>query len=250
MSAPSSDPIVAIEALSHGYAGRDRAFELRVPSLHIAPGRFHALVGPSGSGKSTLLDILALVRRPQKAADYFFTPAPGARPADVNAAWRAGDDATLADLRRIGVGYVLQSGGLLPFLSVAENVSLPIALAGARPDPRATRRLLGEFGMEAHADKRVERLSGGERQRVAIARALAHRPVMVLADEPTAAVDRDLARAIVEALATRARQAQAAVVMVTHDEAIVDGVADVKIRFVRAAHGARSVRYEIREERR
>jgi len=98
--------------------------------------------------------------------------------------------------------------------------------------------------MRQHARKAPNQLSGGERQRVAVVRALAHNPALVLADEPTASVDRALARNIVLGLADRARSRGAAVVMVTHDEALVEGIADRRIRLVRSGEQADQVRYE------
>ncbi|WP_430432235.1 ABC transporter ATP-binding protein [Oceanicaulis sp.] len=211
------------------------------------PARFYALVGPSGSGKSTLLDMLALVRQPTYADAFVFRP-DGEQVVDIAHLWSRRRESRLADLRRTGIGYVLQTGGLMPFLSVAENVALPNQLVGRNPSRQEVETLLAEFGMDAHSGKRPAKLSGGERQRVAIARALAHRPALVLADEPTAAVDRELARAIVRGFAARARADGAAVVMVTHDEALIDGAADVKIRFACTARDSRSVRFETREE--
>lgn len=239
----SHGPVVAARGLSRIYETRDRRFEVRAEALTIAPSRFYALVGPSGSGKSTVLDMLALVRRPSACDAFVFAPG-GGDAVDVGRLWSRDRQDALADLRRIGIGYVLQTGGLLPFLSVEQNVRLPNALIGRNPTSREVRALLAELGMEGHARKRPSRLSGGERQRVAIARALAHRPALVLADEPTAAVDRELARSIVESFASRARAENAAVVMVTHDEALIDGVADEKIRFHRAGRTGDHIVYE------
>lgn len=236
-------PVVEARSLSRVHETRDRRFEVHVSNLRIMPSKFYALVGPSGSGKSTLLDMLALVRRPTSADGFHFRPDGGAI-VDVAHLWARQREGALADLRRSGIGYVLQTGGLMPFLSVAENVALPSRLIGRKPSRQEVSRLLSELGVEAHARKHPAKLSGGERQRVAIARALAHRPALVLADEPTAAVDRELARTIVEGFAVRAKADDAAVVMVTHDEALIDNMADVKIRFSCTARNARGVTFE------
>jgi putative ABC transport system ATP-binding protein len=203
------------------------AFRLRVPSLRVHAGEFVALVGDSGSGKSTLLDMLALVLRPSEAGAFRIRA--GARDTDVMALWRAGREGALARIRREHLGYVLQTGGLLPFLSVRGNLELPLRMNGRRDDgavAAAARRM----GIADHLDSRPDRLSGGERQRVAVLRALLHRPALVLADEPTAAVDKSRARAIVADFHAAARALGTAIVMVTHDLDLVRPVADTTYR--------------------
>jgi putative ABC transport system ATP-binding protein len=203
------------------------AFRLTVPSLRVHAGEFVALVGDSGSGKSTLLDMLALVLRPSEAGAFRIRD--GARDTDVMALWRAGREGALARIRRERLGYVLQTGGLLPFLSVRGNLELPLRMNGRRDDGAvavAARRM----GIADHLDSRPDRLSGGERQRVAVLRALLHRPALVLADEPTAAVDKSRARAIVADFHAAARALGTAIVMVTHDLDLVGPVADTTYR--------------------
>lgn len=237
------NPVVELSGLSRVHRTRDRTFEIYAPSIVIEQGGFYAVVGPSGSGKSTLLDMLALVRRPTEVGAFTMWP-DGETGFDIGAIWRSGRDDDLADLRRSAIGYVLQTGGLLPFLNVSANVALPLKLVGLRPSSSDILNMLDEFGMRQHARKSPSRLSGGERQRVAVIRALAHNPALVLADEPTAAVDRALARDIVLGLADRARSQGAAVVMVTHDEKLVDGIADRRIRLVRAGDQPEHVQYQ------
>jgi putative ABC transport system ATP-binding protein len=203
------------------------AFRLQVPSLRVHAGEFVALVGDSGSGKSTLLDMLALVLRPSEAG--VFRIREGAQDTDVMALWRARREGALARIRRERLGYVLQTGGLLPFLSVRGNLELPLRITGRRDDGAvagAARRM----GIADHLDSRPDRLSGGERQRVAVLRALLHRPALVLADEPTAAVDKSRARAIVADFHAAARALGTAIVMVTHDLDLVGPVADTTYR--------------------
>jgi putative ABC transport system ATP-binding protein len=162
-------------------------FELHVPELTIVEGEVLVLRGASGCGKSTLLDILAAALRPDTAATFELMPEEG--PAvDLAALWRRGDLAALTRVRGEAMGYVLQTGGLLPFLTVADNIRLPARLLGRPPDG-AAEDLAGRLGIARHLRSLPGKLSVGERQRVAIARALAHRPRIVLADEPTASVD-------------------------------------------------------------
>jgi len=243
MDDPLPNPVVEIRDLSRVHRTRDRTFEIYAPSIMIEAGGFYAVVGPSGSGKSTLLDMLALVRRPTAIGSFKMWPG-NESVFDIGEIWRTGGDSDLADLRRSAIGYVLQTGGLLPFLNVSANVALPLKLLGARARSSDILKMLDEFGMRQHARKAPNQLSGGERQRVAVVRALAHNPALVLADEPTASVDRALARNIVLGLADRARSRGAAVVMVTHDEALVEGIADRRIRLVRSGEQADQVRYE------
>jgi putative ABC transport system ATP-binding protein len=221
------DPLVEMTALVRLRERGSSAFRLQVPSLRVHAGEFVALVGDSGSGKSTLLDMLALVLRPSEADAFRIRE--GAEDTDVMALWRAGREGALARIRRERLGYVLQTGGLLPFLSVRGNLELPLRINGRRDDGSvadAARRL----GIADHLDSRPDRLSGGERQRVAVLRALLHRPALVLADEPTAAVDKSRARAIVADFRAAAQALGTAIVMVTHDLDLVRTVADTTYR--------------------
>ena len=204
------------------------SFELIVPELFLERGVMVALVGASGCGKSTLLDCLALVSRPTSCRTFSFQTERGGDPAavDVNGLWLGGREAALARLRREHLGYVLQSGGLLPFLTVRENLELPLRLLGIKPERQRIEDLAQALGIAGHLEKKPQFLSGGQRQRAAVLRALVHEPTLVLADEPTAAVERTRALAIVEDLRRLARSSGATVVMVTHDTALIEGLAD------------------------
>lgn len=220
-------PLVEMAALVRLRERGTSAFRLTVPSLRVHGGEFVALVGDSGSGKSTLLDMLALVLRPSEAGAFRIRD--GAKDTDVMALWRAGREGALARIRRERLGYVLQTGGLLPFLSVRGNLELPLRMSG-RHDDGAVAVAARRMGIADHLDSRPDRLSGGERQRVAVLRALLHGPALVLADEPTAAVDKSRARAIVADFRAAAQALGTAIVMVTHDLDLVRPVADTTYR--------------------
>ena len=206
---------VTMRDVERRYRSEDGEFVLLVPALDVAPGECLSVLGPSGSGKSTLLDLLALLAAPERASA--FTLAAGGRNHDVAALWQHGRRGDLTALRARHVGYVLQTGGLLPYLTVRGNILL-------------TRRLLrlpGEGPLLALAERlelrhllgrTPDQLSVGQRQRVAVARALAHGPGLLLADEPTAALDTALAGTVVDALLDASALVGAALVLVTHDE--------------------------------
>lgn len=164
------------------------AFRLRVPSMQIALGEKIALIGESGCGKSTLLDMLSMTLRPTEIGSFRFRPERGADPVDISELWRKKQLNRLGDLRRLRIGYVMQTGGLLPYLTVRENINLSRRLLDMADDGLVD-ELAGDLGIRRHLDKLPHMLSVGERQRVAIGRALAHRPAIVIADEPTASLD-------------------------------------------------------------
>jgi putative ABC transport system ATP-binding protein len=175
--------------------------------LAVAAGEWVAIVGESGSGKSTLLNVVAGLDRPDagevrldgRAVDY-------------------GDDATITLWRRKNLGFVFQAFHLLPYLSVSENVALPLALGGAGASERAARaeEMLAAVGLAGFGGRKPGSLSGGEMQRVAIARALVHRPRLVLADEPTGNLDESSAGAVLDCLRDAVKGAGAAAIMATH----------------------------------
>ncbi|MGE5153520.1 MAG: ABC transporter ATP-binding protein [Bdellovibrio bacteriovorus] len=190
-------------------------FELRVPELRIRPGEVVVLRGASGCGKSTLLDLLALALKPDGAETFNFRPEHQGS-ADLLHLWGRGDLDGLGRLRAANIGYVLQTGGLLPFLTARENIALSCRLLGRDPGG-AIERLSERLGILHLLDRSPGQLSLGERQRVAIARAMAHRPSVVLADEPTASVDPVNAAAILDLLLELVRQAGVTAVIASHD---------------------------------
>lgn len=167
---------------------QEHTFSLFVPHLDIMRGERIALLGRSGSGKSTLLDMLALILKPEGAERFLFSP--GNTEYDIMPCWNSRNSAdSLGKLRLGHMGYVLQTGGLLPFLTVRDNILLSCKVQG-RPNDRAKLdELVQRLSIGHLLDKLPGKISLGERQRVSIARALIHGPDLVIADEPTAALD-------------------------------------------------------------
>jgi ABC-type lipoprotein export system ATPase subunit len=176
-------------------------------SLTIAEGEFTAIMGASGSGKSTLMNILGALDRPS-SGDYWLD---GERVSAMN-------DATLSRLRNRKIGFVFQSFNLLPRLDATENVEVPLIYAGVPARERRTRaiRSLQKVGLGERLTHRPSQLSGGQQQRVAIARALVTEPRLLLADEPTGALDSDTTRQIL-ALLDELHAAGLTILLVTHE---------------------------------
>lgn len=227
----SAGPMVRLEGLGKRRTQGGSVFELRVPSFSVGAGQVVAVVGASGCGKSTLLDIVALVMAPTTVQVFEMNPGGGARARDIRQLWAAADEESLAALRRDYLGYVLQTGGLLPFLSVRDNITLPGRIKGMADDDVRIVRLAARLGVAGCLDRMPDSLSIGQRQRVAILRALAHKPRLVLADEPTAAVDKARAWAIMDDMHALARDEAVAVVVVTHDVELVAQRADQTYTF-------------------
>ncbi len=181
-------------------------------SLAIDEGEFTALVGPSGSGKTTLLQLIGCLDKP-----------------DQGVVRLKGQDVTRysanqrADLRRTSIGFVFQFFALVPVLTAYENVELPLLLSGVKPTERRERvtELLKAVGLQERVKHRPDQLSGGEQQRVAIARALAPRPLLVLADEPTANLDTANGQQAMEIMQRLNQETGTAFVFATHDPRVV-----------------------------
>jgi putative ABC transport system ATP-binding protein len=181
-------------------------------SLSIAEGEFTALVGPSGSGKTTLLQLIGCLDKPDRGA----VTIRGQDVTRLNANQRA-------DLRRERIGFIFQFFALVPVLTAYENVELPLLLSGVKPKERRARvtELLAAVGVSNRAGHRPDQMSGGEQQRVAIARALAPRPVLVLADEPTANLDTANGQQAMEIMRRLNLETGTAFVYATHDPRVV-----------------------------
>lgn len=201
------------------------SFELQIPDFQVARGEFIAVTGESGCGKSTLLDMLALVLQPQQGGEFQFLD-PAGNIQDISALWRDSAEDQLAVLRRTRLGYVPQSGGLLPFLSISQNLYLPPRLNGQKDYEHRIRAFARRLGIHGLFSRMPQSLSGGQRQRAAILRAMAHEPDIILADEPTAAVDAGRAQKIVSEFRALARSQGTAIIMVTHDKNLVEHNSD------------------------
>lgn len=211
MSASASErPILQVKDLCKVYgAGDNRVTALDHVNLTVRRGEFVSIVGPSGSGKSTLLHILGGVDKPTSGQVWV----DGVELSTL-------DETHLAVFRRRQIGLVYQFYNLIPVLTVAENLTLPMLLDHRRPDPVQVRALAGELGIDSRLNALPGQLSGGQQQRVSIGRALLTRPALVLADEPTGNLDRKNSAAIVELLKTFHRKYAQTLILITHDPEI------------------------------
>ncbi|MCK6553032.1 ATP-binding cassette domain-containing protein [Candidatus Binatia bacterium] len=214
-------PVVAIDRVSHSYGdGVGRKRILHDVCLEIPPGEIVLLTGPSGAGKSTLLTLVGGLRSVQEGSVRVFG----------HELRGASEELRLTVRRRIG--YIFQDHNLLPFLSARRNVEMALHLdpdaAGTEIKERA-KTMLSAVGLEPEMEREPAALSGGQKQRVAIARALVHGPNLVLADEPTAALDRVSGHQCVDLMRTLAKQQRCSILLVTHDSRIHD-IADRVLR--------------------
>jgi putative ABC transport system ATP-binding protein len=206
---------VALDGVTKTYGGGDGLVRaLDDVSLELEPGTFTAIMGPSGSGKTTLLQVAAGLDRPDRGA------------VRIGEAELSGlGERHLAQLRRRCVGFVFQSFNLLPSLTAAQNVILPLRLAGEHPRRRVAGDALARVGLGDRAGHRPAELSGGQQQRVAIARGLVAEPEVIFADEPTGALDTASARDVLKLLRDVTDRDGRTLVMVTHDP-VAAAVAD------------------------
>lgn len=198
---------VRLSAVRKTYGRRDNeVVALDDVSTGFLKGSFTAIMGPSGSGKSTLLQCAAGLDQPTSGSVLL----DGHELSDL-------DETELTKLRRDRIGFVFQSFNLLPVLTVRQNVTLPLRLAGRKPDSKRVSAVLEQVGLGKRSNHRPSELSGGQQQRVAIARALVTEPAVVFADEPTGALDTKTARDVLALLRHSAVSGGQTIVMVTHD---------------------------------
>lgn len=211
------EPVIAIDRVNHYFgSGRLRKQILFEITAEIQPGEIVIMMGPSGSGKTTLLTLIGALRSTQEGSMRVLGQ-------ELNHA----DHARLVPLRR-NIGYIFQAHNLLNSLTARQNVQMSLELhsdISEREARRLSEEMLEAVGLRDWAGYYPHELSGGQKQRVAIARALASHPKIVLADEPTAALDKQSGRDVVEIMQRLAKQRGSAILLVTHDNRILD-VAD------------------------
>jgi putative ABC transport system ATP-binding protein len=200
-------PAVSVSALTKTYGSGDALVRaLDDVTLDLYAGEFTAIMGPSGSGKSTLMHVCA-------ALDSSDSGVVTVGDHDLGRM----SDRELTALRRDEIGFVFQSYNLVPTLTAAENITLPLAIAGRRPDPEWYDAVIATVGLGDRLSHKPNELSGGQQQRVAVARALVSRPRVVFADEPTGNLDSRASGEILDLLRSAVDDHGQTVVMVTHD---------------------------------
>jgi putative ABC transport system ATP-binding protein len=205
----SSAPVLALDHVVKDYVGEAGSFRaLHDVSMTVAEGELMAIMGPSGSGKSTLMNIIGCLDSPT-AGTYRFE---GTDTATLG-------ERALARMRNSGIGFVFQSFNLLPRLSALGNVALPLVYSGLdrREREAKAQALMTQVGLGDKPRSRPSQLSGGQQQRVAVARALANDPKLILADEPTGALDTKTGAEVLGLFKTLNRERGVTVVIVTHD---------------------------------
>ena len=204
---PAPGAVVTARSVTRRFGSGDTAVDaLRGVDLDLKHGQFVAIMGPSGSGKSTLMHILAGLDTPTTGKVW------------VDGTEITGlSDKALTLLRRKKIGFVFQFYNLLPMLTAGENLDLPLAVAGAKPDEEWRKQLVKDVGLGDRLSHRPAELSGGQQQRVAIARALISRPAVVFADEPTGNLDSKTGQEILDLLRRSADDLGQTIAMVTHD---------------------------------
>ena len=218
MNVPSNNPAPAVEVshLRKVYgSGHTEVVAIHDASLRIERGEIVGMLGPSGAGKSTLLTAIALINPPTSGQITIDgTPVLDGPRALVD----------LRSFRRQHLGFVFQKANLIPFLTALENVRVAMEINDVPPQQARDRakELLDRLGVGKRANNLPDALSGGEQQRVAVARALANHPSLILADEPTAALDKERGRQVMELFARIAHEQNAGVIVVTHDHRTLD----------------------------
>jgi len=249
VTSPKSEtaPVIEVNGLEHQLRDPESGdtFTLCIDKpLMIRAGSFTTILGPSGCGKTTLLTLIGLLRKPSnpKAIKNFMLGRQHGSNKMYNLAdlWYRGYERQIEKLRRQYIGFALQSGELLSSLTVSENIAVPLRLNGV-PESQCRKRvaeLLNAFDLGGEtkgnrlANARINKLSGGEFQRVVLARAIAHSPQIVFVDEPTSALNRELARkALIQLKCLQSESSsRTAVVMITHDETLSEEFSDQIVR--------------------
>ena len=203
--------MLTLKDVSHRRGQGKQSFTIEVPELKIAQGEIIALTGASGSGKSTLLEIIGLILKPRSMGQFNIADY------DIANYWGKASKSRLSSLRAEYLGFVLQTGGLLPYLSVIDNINLSRSILGLNRTDSFVFEICELLGIKHLLQRKPEQLSIGERQRTAIARALAHQPKLLLADEPTAALDPYHADQVMKLLIRLTKELNLTSIIVTHD---------------------------------
>ncbi|MFO7747888.1 MAG: ABC transporter ATP-binding protein [Orrella sp.] len=226
--------VLAVQGLELVRGLADQAFRVSLPELTLEGGEVIAITGPSGCGKSTLIEALGLLLTPSTIAHFELQ-------GQTVTPWVRGNaDPALAALRGQHFGFVPQSGGLLPYLTVHQNIALQARVQQRPLDTAWLQTLENRLGLQGLGSRRAGTLSVGQRQRVSFLRALAHRPSLLLADEPTAALDPDHAQTLFEMMLDVVRDAQITTLVVTHEWSLVDslGLKPLRAQRVEPSHMA------------
>lgn len=206
-----------VESLSVTRGTGSQAHTVHLPELRLQPGDIMAITGESGCGKSTLLESLGLLLKPEHLARYTL-----GQPGIELQNWPDKSDTELARLRSQKIGFILQSGGLIPYLSVAQNIALPRRLLGLSAKSAWVDYAINELSITHLMAKAPSALSIGERQRVAFIRALAHEPGLLLADEPTAALDPHHAQRLFSLFLEVVAKLNICALVVSHDWGLIE----------------------------
>ncbi len=208
----SEHPLIEVRGVTKVYKSGTKVAALSRLSLSFSRGEFTAIAGPSGSGKSTLLNIIGTIDAPTEGEVLYEGRNVSALSADAS-----------ADFRLRGLGFIFQAYNLIPVLTAEENVEYPLVLQGVTKAERRARarEALGWVGLQDLGERRPDKLSGGQQQRVAVARAIAHRPMVVLADEPTANLDSKTAAQLLDLMLGLNKEHGITFIFSSHDPAVL-----------------------------
>ncbi len=216
---PTCDDIMSVTGLtmSRPGLGEEPNFLLSVPDFKVRRGARIGLIGESGSGKTTFLEGLGLLAWPDAVTQYDFAPAAGQGVMNLREALQGRQSSLLTELRARTIGFVLQDGGLLPYLTVRENAELSQRLSRQASAPERIKILAQTMGIVDYLDRYQSTLSGGQRQRAAVLRTLAANVSLLLADEPTASLDPRNSDAVLEAMVHSGTEAGATMIVASHN---------------------------------
>lgn len=223
-----SDSLLSIRGLEISRGRVGEAYRVSMPKLDLSTGEVAAIVGPSGCGKSTLLESLGLILKPDQIQEFRLQDLDLTSNKSMSSQRR---EKYWASVRQHYMGFVPQSGGLLPFLSVKQNIELSTRMSGTALTTAVQKTVIDRLNIGSLLKRLPKELSIGERQRVSFARSIAHQPMLLLADEPTAALDPVLAKELFSLIVDISRALKISALIVTHEWSIV---ADLGIRQISA----------------